>query len=149
MNSALTLESLSIAQLDELMKRAAMRRSAMARDLIPSLRKQIARLIRDNGLAIADVLGGEAETLLKDLGTGKSRGGKGKSRSKAATGTKSGRPHGYKVAPKYRDLENPALTWAGRGKPPKWLAAHLDAGRTLEEFRIVASPSGTEASASH
>lgn len=148
MNSALTLESLSIAQLDELMKRAALRRSAMARDLVPSLRKQIARLIRDNGLAIADVLGGEAETLLKDLGTSKSRGEKGKSRGRAG-GTKSGRPHGYKVAPKYRDLENPALTWAGRGKPPKWLAAHLDAGRSLDEFRIGASPSGSESSASH
>jgi DNA-binding protein H-NS len=30
---------------------------------------------------------------------------------------------GGKVAPKYRDPKNPANTWTGRGRMPRWLAA--------------------------
>ena len=41
-----------------------------------------------------------------------------------------------KVAPKYRNPANPAETWAGRGKQPKWLAAETAKGRRLEDFLI-------------
>ena len=41
-----------------------------------------------------------------------------------------------KVKPKYRDPANPANLWSGRGKRPKWLTAHLEAGGTLEECLI-------------
>ena len=30
---------------------------------------------------------------------------------------------GGKVAPKYRDPKNPANTWTGRGRMPRWLTA--------------------------
>lgn len=39
------------------------------------------------------------------------------------------------VAPKYRDPAT-GTTWTGRGKQPKWLAAALQSGRTLDSFRI-------------
>lgn len=40
-----------------------------------------------------------------------------------------------KVAVKYRD---PATgdTWTGRGLKPKWLRAHLDAGRKVTDFAV-------------
>jgi DNA-binding protein H-NS len=41
---------------------------------------------------------------------------------------------GVKVAPRYRGPEGE--TWAGRGAKPKWLAALIDAGHTLEEFAV-------------
>jgi DNA-binding protein H-NS len=41
-----------------------------------------------------------------------------------------------KVAPKYRNPENPAETWAGRGLKPRWLAAALKSGRKLDDFVI-------------
>jgi DNA-binding protein H-NS len=41
-----------------------------------------------------------------------------------------------KVAPKYRNPENPAETWAGRGLKPRWLAAAIKAGKKLEDFSI-------------
>jgi DNA-binding protein H-NS len=41
-----------------------------------------------------------------------------------------------KRVPKYRNTDNPAETWMGRGKRPNWLKAQLSAGRRLEEFRI-------------
>jgi len=43
------------------------------------------------------------------------------------------------VAPKYRNPENPAETWAGRGLKPRWLEAALKSGKELEEFSIEAS----------
>lgn len=42
------------------------------------------------------------------------------------------------VAPKYRDPENPANTWAGRGKPPRWLTAAEKGGKKRGEFRVLA-----------
>jgi DNA-binding protein H-NS len=41
-----------------------------------------------------------------------------------------------KVAPKYRDPNNPLQTWAGRGKQPRWLQAQLRSGKKLADFLI-------------
>lgn len=41
-----------------------------------------------------------------------------------------------RVLPKYRNPKEPSETWSGRGKHPRWLAAALDAGHTIEEFLI-------------
>ena len=41
-----------------------------------------------------------------------------------------------KVAAKYRNPENPAETWAGRGLKPRWLTAAIKAGKKLEDFLI-------------
>jgi DNA-binding protein H-NS len=43
------------------------------------------------------------------------------------------------VAPKYRNPENPAETWAGRGLKPRWLAAALKSGKKIEHFSIAAT----------
>ena len=37
---------------------------------------------------------------------------------------------------KYRNPENPSETWAGRGRPPKWVQAALESGQTLEDLAI-------------
>jgi len=41
-----------------------------------------------------------------------------------------------KVLPKYRNPKNPAETWAGRGRQPRWLRAQLQSGNKLDDFRI-------------
>lgn len=41
-----------------------------------------------------------------------------------------------KVAPKYRNPNNPDETWSGRGRAPGWMAAHLDAGGQKEDLAI-------------
>ncbi len=43
---------------------------------------------------------------------------------------------GSKTPPKYRHPENPALTWTGRGRNPKWVVEHLAAGKMLEDLEI-------------
>jgi DNA-binding protein H-NS len=40
------------------------------------------------------------------------------------------------VFPKYRNPAEPAETWAGRGKQPRWLTAQLRTGKKLDDFRI-------------
>jgi DNA-binding protein H-NS len=54
----------------------------------------------------------------------------GKSRSKLGGG-----PRGA-VAPKYRNPQNPAETWAGRGLKPRWLTAAIKSGKKPEDFLI-------------
>jgi DNA-binding protein H-NS len=46
-----------------------------------------------------------------------------------------GGPRGS-VAPKYRNPDKPAETWAGRGLRPRWLTAALKGGKKLEDFAI-------------
>jgi DNA-binding protein H-NS len=48
------------------------------------------------------------------------------------------------VAAKYRNPENPAETWAGRGLKPRWLTAAIKGGKELDDFLIL---SGDKASA--
>jgi DNA-binding protein H-NS len=44
-----------------------------------------------------------------------------------------------KVHAKYQNPKNPAETWSGRGKQPRWLAAELRAGEQLDNF-LIANP---------
>jgi len=37
---------------------------------------------------------------------------------------------------KYRDAENPSLTWTGRGKKPSWLQKKIDEGHNINDFFI-------------
>lgn len=53
-------------------------------------------------------------------------------------GTSAKRPVGDKrgvVAAKYQDHES-GKTWTGRGKHPAWMAAHLAAGYSKDDFLI-------------
>src|SRR3954452_8569657 len=40
------------------------------------------------------------------------------------------------VRPKYRNPNNPAETWSGRGRMPRWLRPQLRGGRKLDDFLI-------------
>jgi DNA-binding protein H-NS len=41
-----------------------------------------------------------------------------------------------RVSPKFQNPTQPAETWAGRGKCPRWLAAQLRLGKKIDDFRI-------------
>lgn len=61
-----------------------------------------------------------------------------RSRAMAGRGTRG------KVAPKYRNPENPGETWAGRGLKPRWLAAALKAGMKMDDFLIGPEPAAKQ-----
>jgi DNA-binding protein H-NS len=65
-------------------------------------------------------------------------------------GARRGRPAGRggprgAVAPKYRNPENPAETWAGRGLRPRWLTAAIKSGKKVEDFAIAGATKGSAA----
>jgi DNA-binding protein H-NS len=43
---------------------------------------------------------------------------------------------GGKVAPKYRNPDDPSETWTGRGRQPRWLVAKIKRGSKVDDFRI-------------
>ncbi len=56
--------------------------------------------------------------------------------SNAAAGAKKTGDARAAVAPKYRDPADANNTWTGRGKPPRWLAAAIAAGKSKDAFLI-------------
>jgi DNA-binding protein H-NS len=98
---------------------------SMSVDKLSKLREQVAAALNakviEERRTVQDQL-----SKLDRLATGRSRG----------KGVRGG-PRGA-VAPKYRNPDNPAETWAGRGLKPRWLAAALKTGRKLEHFSITA-----------
>src|ERR1700684_1174228 len=44
-----------------------------------------------------------------------------------------------KVLPNYQNPERPFETWSGRGKQPRWVAAHLRTGKKVADL-LVARP---------
>lgn len=56
-------------------------------------------------------------------------------------GGKSPRGQRGKVKPareiRFRNTANPAESWTGRGKRPRWLAQALVAGASLDSFRVI------------
>lgn len=52
-----------------------------------------------------------------------------------------------KVEPKYFNPLQPTETWSGRGKQPRWLVVALQAGHTLDEFRILDNGEASDANA--
>ena len=60
---------------------------------------------------------------------GRFQGGNGRAKSVFGRGGARGA-----VAPKYRNPDNSAETWAGRGLRPRWLTAAMKGGKSLEDF---------------
>ncbi|HEV8693035.1 MAG TPA: H-NS histone family protein [Lysobacter sp.] len=120
---SIDITGLSAKELDALINQAKKRKTTLnKRKPIAAVRKKLSELARAEGYTIAELFGG-ASAPKQAAVPGKAR--------KSTKGYKLG-----KVAPKYRNPANNAETWAGRGKPPRWLAVYLDKGRNLDEFLI-------------
>ena len=96
---AINLDSLSPAELQALIKSAEAQMQSARKNHIQEVRTKIEGLLKSAGLTIDEVY--------------PRRGGQGSKGPKAA------------VAPKYRNPENPAQTWSGRGKRPLWFSEAL------------------------
>jgi DNA-binding protein H-NS len=96
---AINLESLSPAELQALIKSAEAQMQSAQKNRVQEVRTKIDGLLKSAGLTIDEVY--------------PRRGGQGSKGPKAA------------VAPKYRNPENPAQTWSGRGKRPLWFSGAL------------------------
>lgn len=109
---SINLESLSPAELQALIKNAEAQMESSRKNHIKDVRTKIDGILAGAGLTIGEVY--------------PTRGGKGAKGPKAA------------VAPKYRNPDNAAQTWSGRGKRPLWFSeASKKKGVTAESMLIA------------
>jgi DNA-binding protein H-NS len=114
------LSTLSATQLRDLIRQAEKRKKQIAkRKPAAVVRKKIEALVRSSGYTVAEI-----------LGTSSPR------RATKPAATKKQRRKLGKVAPKYRNPDNPEQTWTGRGQQPNWLRPLLAAGKSLDDFKI-------------
>ena len=123
---SININTLSAKELESLISQARKRKTTLSkRKPLAQVRTRIARVIQNEGYTIEELFGA-------GMSAGRA--------PRAAKAPKSSAPKARKamgkVAPKYRNTDNAQETWTGRGKQPRWLAAHTNAGRKLEEFVI-------------
>jgi DNA-binding protein H-NS len=100
-------ENMTYAELTQLRVRVDRLLVAKKNEATVELREKIANLVRSKGMTLEDVLGGNR-------------------------GQRKG-----SVAVKYRDPKDPANTWTGRGRMPRWLVAATKGGKAKrEDFAI-------------
>ncbi|KQY49799.1 H-NS histone family protein [Lysobacter sp. Root494] len=124
---SIDITRLSAKELDALINEAKKRKNTLSkRKPIGVVRQKLTQLAKAEGYTVAELFGGAPATKssTKPAGTAPRA-------RKTTKGYKLG-----KVAPKYRNPANTEETWAGRGKPPRWLATYLDQGRQIDEFLI-------------
>jgi DNA-binding protein H-NS len=115
---SISLEGLSVKELNALAAQARKRSDALKkRKPIATVRKEVAALAKKHGYTLAELVGGAPAAAARRT-------------TKAKVGKRA------KVAPKYRNPAKPTETWAGRGKPPRWLAAEMKKGKKLADFAI-------------
>lgn len=121
---SIDITRLSPKELESLISQARKRKSTLSkRKPLAAVRKKVTQLAKNEGYSIAELFGAAAPAATRT--------------PKAATAkpAKARKALG-KVAPKYRNPGNTSETWTGRGKQPRWLAAHTGQGRKLDEFLI-------------
>ena len=119
--SVSNLESMNEGQLRELIQRA----QEMLRERGTKRLEELRQLAREAGFEVTLTKIGESEGRRR----GKRRFGEGRE----GKGTDRRR---MKVAPKYRNPDNPSETWSGRGHRPKWVQMALAHDRKLEDLAI-------------
>ncbi len=123
---AIDLKNLSAKELDTLINKAKARKTTLKkRKPLTAVRAKLKAAAAAEGYTIAELFGTATATGAAPAAATR----------KTGKGAKAGRALG-KVAPKYRNPENPAETWTGRGMKPRWLTAQLAAGKTADEFLI-------------
>lgn len=117
---AINIDALSPTELQALIKSAEAQMGAARKNHIHEVRAKMDALLANAGLTLDEVY--------------PRRGGKGAKGPKAA------------VAPKYRNPDNAAQTWSGRGKRPIWFVEALKKrGVTAESLLIQGATKATPA----
>lgn len=125
---AIDLSSLNPRELKKLIDDASRERKRKEkRAPVAAVRKKLTKMAVAEGYTLMELFGLQAPP--KPVRTGAPTVPKRGSTRKSTAGSK--------VAPKYRNPDNPAETWSGRGKHPKWMTQAMEAhGRKPEDFLI-------------
>ena len=111
-NGSIDVDSLSLKELTALLNQVEAAIPEKKKSEIVELRAKLEAVAAEAGYTLAEVVGGRS----------------GKRGPAAGSGT---------VAVKYRNPDNPAETWSGRGRTARWLAEKLKKrGVKVEDFAI-------------
>lgn len=105
---SIDLSTLSVPELERLIKDAGTRIETLKRESYVSLRRNLEAQAREAGFDVYALFGSRVEKAARTAGEAK-----------------------------YRNPKNPEQTWAGIGKRPDWLRAAINAGETLESMRVL------------
>ncbi len=103
------ISNLTVAELQHLTNEAEALIEAKKEQELDAAYQQVLQIASDNGVSIEELM---------------------------ARGTKSAKSTRKPVAPRYRNPNNQQETWTGRGKQPRWLAAKIAEGASLDSFLI-------------
>ena len=124
------LEGLSAKQLEAVIARAKKRQDALKqRKPIAGVRKKLVAMAKADGYTIAELFGDDGAGANAESAPAAKR-----TARKSAKGRVLG-----KVAPKYRNPDNPKETWSGRGMQPRWLAQQVKRGKSPADVLISAT----------
>lgn len=103
------LSTLSTSELKKLLDQIPAELNRREKSEKNRVRQELEALAAKNGYSLDDLLGEASEKVRKPRKT---------------------------VAAKYRHPKDASLTWAGRGRQPKWVTEFLAAGGTVEQLAI-------------
>jgi DNA-binding protein H-NS len=106
---AIDLEKLSPEELNQLIIKAEQQKNKLHRERISDVRKKLTDMAKSEGYTIEELFG---------------------------SGGRAPRKSGGKVPPKYRNPADPAQTWTGRGKRPRWFNDALAQGKKESDLLI-------------
>ena len=123
------ISKLSLAELNSLGAKLSKRKEKLEKGQLDKVRAKVMALLRKEGFTLQDLVktGSSAAAAAPRPAKKGKGGGKGK-----AGGA------GRKVAPKYRNPNNPKEVWTGRGVNPRWVTELLAQGMTKEQLLIPA-----------
>ena len=106
------ISNLTVAELKRLTSEAEALIKSKKEQELDAAYQQVLQIATDHGVSVEELI---------------TRGGK---VTKAKSTTRK------PVASRYRNPDNQQETWTGRGKQPRWLAAKIAAGASLDSFLI-------------
>lgn len=125
---AIDLSALSPRELQKLIENANRERKRKEkRAPIGAVRKKLTKMAVAEGYTLMELFGLPTQPRAATKVAGPSAPRRGSTRKSTA---------GTKVPAKYRNPDNPAQTWSGRGKHPKWMTEAMAGGRKPEDFLI-------------
>ena len=139
------MQSKKLAQIKQQIAKLEREAEKVRKAGIKGVLKQIKSLMEEHGISLSDL--------------GSPRGRPGRPAKAAKPGRKPGRPPKAdkpeqasakaakpaaskaklarsKAKPKYRSPENAKVVWTGRGRPPAWVKAWVDAGKKMDDLLI-------------
>lgn len=123
------ISKLSLAELNSLGAKLSKRKEKLEKGQLGKVRAKVMALLRKEGLTLQDLVKTSSSAAAAAPRPAKKGKGGGKGKAGGA---------GRKVAPKYRNPNNPKEVWTGRGVNPRWVTELLAQGMTKEQLLIPA-----------